>query len=161
MAYIDEDSEDSEKNADFYNVSKAVGMGCPNWSEDVMMVQFFLQQIYLDADWKSHSPKGAMRVDGVCGPITRNWIAKFQIDARNSGSNIHVDGIVNNASNLENNQQASITKTTYTIRAMNNFLRKGNKPLYSTLPVNPVVPPLLRLAFLQMHAEKTDADFNF
>ena len=161
MAYIDEDSEDSEKYADFYNVSYAVGMGCPNWTEDVMMVQFFLQRIYLDEEWKPLTPRGVMKVDGLCGAITRHWIAKFQADARNDGHHIHVDGIVDNASNPANNQQTSITKTHYTVRSMNNFLRNTNKPLYSTLPFNQEVPPLLRLAFLQMHAEKPDADFNF
>ncbi len=161
MAFIDEDSEDSEKNADFYNVNQAVGLGCPNWSEDVMLVQFFLQRIYMDNEWKPRTPKGTMKVDGLCGPVTRNWITKFQIDARNDGSNIRVDGIVDKAGNAASNQTSSISNTLYSIRSMNNFLRQTQRPLYSTLPFNQEVPPLLRLAFLQMHAEKPDADFNF
>jgi hypothetical protein len=60
----------------------------------------------------------------------------------------------------DNNQRGSISQTLYSIRAMNNFLRRSQKTLYSTLPFNQEVPPLLRLAFLQMHAEKPDADFN-
>ncbi|HEX8250043.1 MAG TPA: hypothetical protein VF599_17855 [Pyrinomonadaceae bacterium] len=161
MAFIDEDSADPIAYADFYNVNQAVGMGCPNWSEDVMVVQFFLQKIYEHADWKPFQPKGAMKVDGKCDPVTRSWILKFQSDARDSGTNLYPDGIVNKAGNAVSNQKAAITGTTYTIRSMNNFLRHNQKPLYSTLPVNPAVPPLLRLAFLQMHAEKPDADFNF
>jgi len=161
MAFIDEDSEDPIKYADFYNVSYAVGMGCRNWTEDVMLVQFFLQRIYTDAEWKQHKPQGTMKVDGLCGAITRHWIAKFQADARNEGSDIRVDGIVDKAGNPDNNRRGSISRTLYSIRAMNNFLRQSQKPLYSTLPFNQEVPPLLRLAFLQMHAEKPDADFNY
>ena len=160
MAFIDEDSENSEKNADFYNVNQAVGLGCPNWSEDVMLVQFFLQRVYMDNEWKPKTPKGTMKVDGLCGPITRNWILKFQIDARNDGFNTHPDGIVNKAGNATSNQKTSISNTEYSIRGLNNFLRIMQKPLYSTLPFNQEVPPLLRLAFLQMRAEKPDADFN-
>ena len=159
MAFIDEDSEDSIKYADFYNVSYAVGMGCRNWEEDVMMVQFFLQKIYEHEDMRKKTPRGSMSVDGKCGPITRNWILKFQLDVRTDGYDALPDGIVDKAGNAKSNEITSISNTRYIIRAMNNFLRKKQRPLYSTLPVNPAVPPLLRLAFLQMNAEKPDADF--
>ncbi len=161
MAFIDEDSEDSVEYADFYNVSYAVGMGCRNWDEDVMMVQFFLQKIYEHEDMKKKTPKGTMTVDGKCGPITRNWILKFQLDVRIiEGYNALPDGIVDKAGNAKSNEITSISNTQYIIRAMNNFLRTKQKPLYRTLPVNAEVPPPLRLAFLQMNAEKPDADFN-
>jgi len=159
MAFIDEDSADSVAYADFYNVSYAVGMGCPNWDEDVMMVQFFLQKIYEHEDMKKHTPQGSMTIDGKCGPITRNWILKFQLDVRTQGYDALPDGIVNKAGNAKSNEYTSISNTQYIIRAMNNFLRIKRKPLYSTLPVNGEVPPPLRLAFLQMNAEKPNADF--
>ena len=154
MAFIDEDSEDPTVNARFYNVTKAVGYGCPNDKEDAMMVQFFLKRIYQTAIMKAKTPKGEMTVDGKVGPITRNWILKFQLDMRNGGYGCTVDGVMDKAGNPANgdNFVASISRTMYTIRLLNNGLRKLDSALYKTLPTNPEVPAELRVAFIQMNA---------
>lgn len=154
MAFIDEDSEDPAGNARFYNVTKAVGYGCPNEKEDAMMVQFFLKRIYQTKEMKALTPKGAMTVDGKVGPITRNWILKFQLDMRNGGYACYADGVMDKAGNETNadNFVASLSRTKYTIRLLNNGLRKLDSEMYKTLPVNPEVPPELRAAFVQMNA---------
>lgn len=154
MAFVDEDSEDPVVNARFYNVSGPVGFGCRNLREDALMVQFFLKRIYLTDVLKAKTPKGNMTVDGQVGPITRNWILKFQLDMREAGSDCFPDGIIDKAGNPDNpdNFTASISKTKYTIRLLNNGLRKFDSAMYKTLPTNPEVPEELRAAFVQMNA---------
>jgi hypothetical protein len=154
MAFVDEDSEDPSGNARFYNVTKAVGYGCPNEKEDTMMVQFFLKRIYTTEMMKANKPKGNMTVDGKIGPITRNWILKFQLDMRDMGNPCYADGIMDKAGNENNadNFVSSISRTKYTIRLLNNGLRKLDSNLYKTLPTNPEVPAELRAAFAQMNA---------
>lgn len=153
MAFIDEDSEDPTGNARFYNVTRAVGYGCPNDREDAMMVQFFLKRIYQTKEMKPMTPQGAMTVDGKIGPVTRNWILKFQLDMRNGGYACYADGVINKAGNPENadNYVSSLSRTKYTIRLLNNGLRKLDSKVYETLPTNPEVPAELRAAFSQMN----------
>ena len=70
----------------YYNVVHAVGLDCPNFGLDVKLVQYLLKSVYekMPANLK---PKGTMKVDGFCGPITMNWIQKFQLDCnQTSGS---------------------------------------------------------------------------
>jgi hypothetical protein len=154
MAFVDEDSEDSTGNARFYNVNSAVGYGCPNEKEDAMMVQFFLKRLYMTELMKPDTPKGNMTVDGKVGPVTRNWILKFQLDMKNRGNDCFPDGIMDKAGNPNNanNQTAAIARTRYTIRLLNNGLRKLDSAVYKSLPTHPEVPPELRAAFTQMNA---------
>ncbi len=154
MAFVDEDSEDQAGNARFYNVTKAVGYGCPNEKEDAMMIQFFLKRIYQTKEMKPYTPKGAMAVDGKVGPVTRNWILKFQLDMRNGGHACLADGVMDKAGNPQNadNYVSSISRTKYAVRLLNNGLRKLDETLYKTLPTNPEVPAELRAAFAQMNA---------
>ena len=155
MAFIDEDSENAATNPTFYNVSAAVGGGCNNTPEDVKVVQFFLTRAYATDAFKNLKPKGAMTIDGKVGPITRNWILKFQLDMRNRGNAVMADGIVNKAGNENNadNFTASISHTNYTIRYMNNVMRKLDTTVYKTLSSNPVVPPDVRMIFAQINAQ--------
>lgn len=153
MAFIDLDSDDPVGNASFYNVTEAVGMGCKNMAEDVKVVQFFLKRVYTTSEYKPMKPYGEMKPDGLCGPITRSWITKFQLDVRKRGSNCLVDGIVNKAGNVESNWESSISHTHYTIRYLNNLMRKLDTALYKTLTTHPEVPADLKLIFLQIQAE--------
>ncbi len=157
MAFISEDSANTatETNPTFYNVSAAVGSGCNNMTEDVKVVQFFLTRVYATDTFKNLKPKGSMTVDGKVGPITRNWILKFQLDMRNRGNAVLADGIVNKAGNENNpdNFTGSISHTNYTVRYMNNVLRKLDTTVYKTLSTNPVVPPDVRMIFTQINAQ--------
>ena len=154
MAFIDQDSEDPAGNATFYNVNEAVGWGGKNWEEDVKIVQFFLKRVYTTERYKPRKPWGDMVPDGKCGPITRAWITKFQQDLRAFGSSCLVDGVVDKAGNPTNsdNWTASISKTHYTIRFLNNVLRKLDTYMYKTLASNPEVPGDLRNIFSQIQA---------
>lgn len=138
---------------DFYNVTEAVGYGCSNLMDDVKMVQFFLKRIALRAP--NYNPSGEMKVDGHCGPTTRRWIVEFQISARKAGNNYMVDGIVDRAGNENNPDKmySSISKTIYTVRALNNGMFWLDRAIYQTLSTNSKVPDDVRLIFKKVHAD--------
>jgi hypothetical protein len=155
MAFIELDNENPTGNPSFYNVTTAVGHGCKNMEEDVKVVQFFLTRVYQTEPFKDLKPKGAMTIDGKVGPITRNWILKFQLDMRNRGNAVLADGIIDKAGNENNpdNFTSSISNTNYTIRYMNNVLRKKDTAVYKTLTSNAAVPPDMRMIFMQINAQ--------
>src|SRR6185369_2802559 len=122
MPFICEDRENPTEVSTFYDVTASVGYGSFNLTDDVKTVQFFLKRIYSNKDLKRRKPWGEMAVDGKVGPITRAWITQFQIFCNSEGGNTMVDGIVDSASmgNDTSNWQSSISRTTYTIRDLNN-----------------------------------------
>ena len=154
MAFVDTDSEHPDVPT-FYNINSAVGFGCPNIEEDVKVVQFFLQRFFTLRPFAGEKPAGSMSVDGKVGPITRTWIHKFQAVCRRSKQNVLVDGIIDKAGNPENpnNLTSSISRTENTIRALNAVLRHEDKEVYKTLTTNPVVPPDVRMIFLQIASQ--------
>ena len=154
MAFIDTDSVDPNGNGTFYNLNFAVGHGCPNYEEDVKVVQFFLKRLFSLADLVSKKPKGEMVIDGKCGPTTRNWIVKTQLVCREDGGNVTVDGIIDKAGNPANssNRESTISKTVYMIRAINNKLRREDTAVYKSLTTNPVVPSDVQTIFVKMQA---------
>lgn len=58
----------------FYNVDRAVGPGCPNQRDDVLLVQYLLKWLYAksgDLHYRTLQPLSEpMKVDGIAGPIT-------------------------------------------------------------------------------------------
>lgn len=162
MAFIDKDNELPEERPTFYNVFSSVGIGCKNMTEDVKVVQFFLNRVYTTRDFKDLKPKGEMKVDGMVGPITRNWILKFQIDMRNRGKNVMTDGVIDKAGSGNNpdNFNTSVSHTEYSIRYINNILRKLDTPVYKTLSSNPIVPPDVRMIFSQINAAGPAMNFG-
>lgn len=153
MAFIDQDSEDAQEYASFYNVNASVGTGGQNMEEDVKVVQFFLKRYYSISS--NTKPYGEMTTDGKCGPITKAWIKKFQWDAQRAGIMCQADGLIDKAGNENNanNWVSSTSKTKYTIRILNNVLRGADPFVYKTLTTNPIVPPDVRMIFMQMHAQ--------
>ncbi len=154
MAFIDTDSEHPDVPT-FYNLNSAVGYGCPNIEEDVKVVQFFLQRFFTLRYFVGEKPSGTMSADGKVGPTTRTWIRKFQLLCRKSKQNVLVDGIIDKAGNNKNanNLTSSISRTEYAIRALNAVLRHEDNAVYKTLTTNPVVPPDVRMIFLQISSQ--------
>jgi hypothetical protein len=153
MAFVDLDHDDPVKFSSFYNVNGAVGYGGSNLMEDVKVVQFFLSRFYtVMTDFKK--PWGTMTPDGKVGPITRAWITKFQIDARNNNANVMVDGLIDKAGNENNasNWDTSISHTNYAIRILNSNLLKNDTEVYKMLDSHPIVPPDIKMIFLNIHA---------
>lgn len=122
MGFIDS-SPESDTTV-FYNVVHAVGKNCPNLRDDVKLVQYLLKIYYEKAGAESR-PNGTMTVDGVCGPITRNWILKFQLDCNYEyPGEILVDGRVDRIRNKS--LKGSISKTFYTLSFLNSSAANYN-----------------------------------
>jgi hypothetical protein len=104
----------------FYNVVHAVGKDSPNQGDDVKLVQMLLATIYAKT---GTPPPGTMTVDGICGPVTRSWLLKFQQDVRATGRSILVDGRADRVRNRDG--LGSISNTFYTLI----WLNQGAKSL--------------------------------
>jgi peptidoglycan hydrolase-like protein with peptidoglycan-binding domain len=62
----------------FYNVDEAVGKGCPNRSDDVALVQFFLRAVMEDDKSYTVPAGGPLSIDGIFGPQTLTHIQSWQ-----------------------------------------------------------------------------------
>lgn len=120
----------------FYNVVHAVGVNCPNARDDVKLVQYLLIAFYdkaLPYSGVYTKPKGDMKVDGVCGPVTNNWILKFQLDVntRYPGT-LAADNRVDRVRNKD--LKGSFTGMAYTLALLNKFVSKINPEAFIMLP---------------------------
>lgn len=63
----------------FYAIEQTVGKGCPNQTDDVALVQFFLRAVMED-DKKTYQlpPGGPLSIDGIFGPQTLQHIESWQ-----------------------------------------------------------------------------------
>ena len=142
MGFID--TAPVTKTPVFYNVVHAVGKNCPNVRDDVKLVQYLLKILYVKVP--ADKPNGEMKVDGLCGPVTMNWILKFQLDV--SADNPGIIAVDNRVDRIRNkNFVGSITKTRYTLGILNHNAKKLNPEgwaaTYYLVPLeNPAsVPP--------------------
>lgn len=62
----------------FYTVEQAVGRGCPNQTDDVALVQFFLRAVMEDDRRYKVPAGGPLSIDGICGPQTILHIQSWQ-----------------------------------------------------------------------------------
>lgn len=126
---------DTSPSADlpvFYNVVHAVGNNCPNLPDDVKLVQYLLK-IYFEKFPSECRPNGNITVDGVCGPITRNWILKFQLDCSYEyPGEILVDGRVDRIRNQS--LKGAISKTYYTLSFLNSSAAHYNPEGWKATP---------------------------
>lgn len=134
----------------FRAVDHAVGDAAPNREDDTMLVQFLLKQIYAR---RSNKPfPGAIEVDGQFGPITRNWIQRFQWDTHQRGHRIALDKRVDPATS----DKGSISGTTYTIIHLNAEHAAQDPTTHLAMEAHPGVPPKLRAALLRTEFQGTD-----
>jgi hypothetical protein len=120
----------------FYNVIHAVGKQCPNVRDDVKLVQYLLMSFYeraLPVSAIYTKPKGDMKVDGICGPVTLNWILKFQLDVnqRHPGT-VAADNRVDRVRNKD--LVGEISGTVYTLAVLNRFTLKVNPEAWVATP---------------------------
>ena len=114
MGYIDT----SEKLPIFYNVIYAVGKNCPNKRDDVMLVQYLLDWYYKNYQPQAAVPEGVIKVDGIFGDVTANWILKFQLDFMLSGYPIQADNRIDRIRDKESFYDSS-SDTVYTLAWLN------------------------------------------
>jgi len=142
MPFID--TCDSAVTPEFYNVVHAVGKNCPNKHNDVKLVQLMLQMFYMGAGLTQ--PKGNMVADGICGPITKNWILKFQLDMRARAVFLTADQRIDRVRNHQS--IGAISHTKYGLVALNEAAATANPDGWATISsmvpmedANAVPPP--------------------
>lgn len=150
-----------DNGAPFYNVTQAVGsievrirnpptedgenvrwVGAGNRRDDVMLVQYLLRGILRK---KSPQTAAKLAVDGFMGPITQGAINQFQLDLRNGGLPVAVDGRVDRARGPIG--LATISFTIYTIIWLNVKFGEANPTVdFANIQRDPAMPALLRSA---------------
>ncbi len=101
MAYVETTfraNDGSGPMAHYFNLTGAVGNGCPNYPNDVALIQTLLQS--LSNLPESRVQGGGMQVDGVWNARLRRGIQLFQklarrgLRRRGAGESIEVDGLI-------------------------------------------------------------------
>ena len=116
---------DDGQPRNFYNVNTAVGKGAPNRRDDVLLVQYFLREIFkgVSAFKGDPFPGGALAVDGRSGPQTVAAIRHFQKVAQKRKIATAQDGRVDPP--VGERFYGSISQTQYTIVTMNAAFKKA------------------------------------
>jgi hypothetical protein len=115
-----------------YSVDQAVGTGCPNRREDVLLVQHLLRIAWRDAgSSKGFRPPGEtepLKADGMFGPKTAKFIKFFQEEAIRRGADCATDQRVDPA--VSGTSRGGLSGRFYTILAMSsarNSRQLGNQ----------------------------------
>ena len=145
MGFIDTSTDDTLPI--FFNLVHAVGRQCPNFRDDVKLIQHLLIAFYAKSDvelgWKK--PPGELTVTGECGTTTLNWIQQFQMDIRKGLGKGTLDGRIDRVRNKS--LIGAISATTYTLAFLNRGVMNFNPEAFvmtpSLIPLeNPMnVPP--------------------
>jgi hypothetical protein len=132
-----------------YTVTRAVGIGCPNQREDVMLVQHLLRVAWNDGGGsKGFKPPGeaqALTADGAYGPRTQKFIDHFQKEAKARGANVKQDGRVDPVG-VTGGPTGSISGTFYTILALNSA-RNSRQSNQADIKADPGFPAMLEPYF--------------
>lgn len=104
-----------------YTNSAAVGPGCPNRREDVLLVQHLLRVAWEPAGaspgFRPPGETDPLKADGFFGTKTAKFISFFQEEAVRRGANVKKDGRVDPVASGSSSSAGS--HTFYTILAMN------------------------------------------
>lgn len=131
------------KDYPFYNLDRAVGPGCPNANTDVMLVQFFLHQIYSHPGKATSKPAGPkIQINGTFDGTTAAWIRHFQNEGKNKGKPMGSDGRVDPAKG--DHFATSANNNFYTIAYLNYNHCARYRQAHNHLEQHPLVPPALK-----------------
>ena len=115
-----------------YTVDQAVGAGCPNRREDVLLVQHLLRiawkNVGTSTGFRPPGEKEPLKADGIYGSTTARFIKHFQEEANRRGANVATDQRVDPV--MSGTSSGSISHKFYTILAMNsarNARQGGNQ----------------------------------
>jgi hypothetical protein len=133
----------------FYNVESAVGRYCPNQSQDVMLVQYFMRELGNHPDFTGMPgrPAKPCPVDGSYSEDTQAWINWFQQLLRSNALSVATDGRIDPARNPDANSTSTISHTRYTITHLNGSFRKRFHNKHDHLESDSSVPAVLRAKF--------------
>jgi hypothetical protein len=113
-----------------YTNDQAVGNGCPNRRDDVLLVQFFLKVISDGPGKGDFTPtgRGPLSIDGLWGPISQAFLNQYIAvnSAENPTSPLTRDGRVDPVVN--GRVSGSRSGHVYTILALNNTYKNVRGP---------------------------------
>jgi hypothetical protein len=143
MGFIDPLTPEQQSTLPFpflFNVVRAVGKNCPNLEDDVKLVHYLLIKFY-DVGGRSTGgakPNGVISFEsGAYSDATENWITKAQIDINFFAGlrpTVAMDKRVDRIRSKDNLFQSSLTKTTYTLAALNSFVQRFDPLGFLALP---------------------------
>lgn len=101
-----------------------MGPGASNLRDDVLLVQYFLREIFKNTPKFQQEPfAGEVKVDGVPTPNFFAAIRHFQMVEKKDGKLIATDGVID--APKEEFPRGAISGTQYTILFMNNRFRSA------------------------------------
>ena len=130
-----------------HTVDQAVGTGCPNRRDDVLLVQFFLKVVSDGPERSLLTPGGfpPLHIDGLWGPISQAYLDQYiQVkSAENPASQLSEDGRVDPV--VSGRVSGSMTGLIYTILALNKTYQNVRGPTaLQNITTDPLFPPELR-----------------
>lgn len=140
----------------FYDVEVSVGNGAANQTVDVMLVQYFLFSILIDASWPLAfapvvpadvtGPGAIFPVDGEYQSDLALWTSAFQQFANANGmGTLTVDGVVSHGGAAWGRVKPRAANW-WTIHAMNHLLFVSDKERFRNLPSDASIPGPLQEA---------------
>src|SRR5262245_28923546 len=141
MAYVDA-VQTNRGPMLFYNLDQAVGRGAQNLRSDVLLVQYFLREIFKANPTKR--PPGEVLPSGFADETLYRWILHYQTETRKSGRLISTDGRVDHANAI----RGSISGMQYTIIYMNVHMRQTRANDFEKLAEASDCPPELAPAIV-------------
>lgn len=133
-----------------YTIDLAVGNGCPNRRDDVLLVQFFLKVVSEGPQKSEFTPagRGPMQTDGVWGPVSQAYLNQFiavpaKLNSQNPGAPLTQDGRVDPV--VGGRTTGSLTGNVYTILALNTSYKNVRSVFaLQDITTDPVFPQELR-----------------
>lgn len=115
-----------------YNLDFSVGEGGWNFDDDVRLVQTFLHIIFYEPTsepFRAVAPPLAgvddVKVDGICGPITKRYIAYFKgLERKVSGTDLYPDAVMDP---FRNNEPQSVGTRSGKLYAFSRLLNAAIK----------------------------------
>ena len=123
-----------------YNVDSSVGRFAANQTDDVMLVQFMLQQVGKGPNPPLPPPSTPLTPNGIYSPLLDEWIRWYQKSVAKSGRQVTVDGKVDRA-------RGELHQTSFTIMHLNGSYRKRFRKSHDALEDDPAAPAPLRAKF--------------
>lgn len=130
-----------------YSVDQAVGPGCANRREDVLLVQLFLSAAMESHNGKSFRPPGQqpIKIDGSFGRQTQAYIKFFEEESNRQfpqhllSTDGRIDPVPPNSGGM-----GSVSGKEYKIVALNTVYRNRRGPaMHSDIRLDPLYPAAL------------------
>lgn len=136
----------AKKHVPFYAIGSSVGKFGANQNPDVLLIQFFLNEIGKHPDFSPTKPATPLPVNGQCGESTIQWILWFQNFLKSKGVSVVVDGRVDAMQSVQPDWP-NMKNFMPTLGHLNFSFRKRFKARHNDLESDPGTPAALQATF--------------